>query len=190
MSSATPLCRTISIFAFQGRRSRRFAAAFLSALADEKKGRGIGPSSFDCLLFTGHTGVSTDGGATIYGFNPDNQGVAVWQSMDRLKKGEAFPGVVCDDTSVFLTAQSLGIMVLSFEIVLPDPQFQTFLGNLDTERKTSQYSYGFPYGDGECNCITWLERLGLPLLTGRMNEFVGMPGVSSHSSRRFGRCVI
>ena len=44
-------------------------------------------------------------------------------------------------------------------------------------------------GDGDCNCITWIERLGLPLLTGRMDEFLALPGRASHPSRRFGRCL-
>ena len=47
----------------------------------------------------------------------------------------------------------------------------------------------FKDGDGDCNCITWIERLGLPLLTGRMDEFIGLPGRASHPSRRFGRCL-
>ena len=65
----------------------------------------------------------------------------------------------------------------------------TITANFDGERKNSQYSYGFPNGDGDCNCTTWLERLGLPLLTGRMDEFIRLPGIVSHPSRRFGECV-
>jgi hypothetical protein len=56
------------------------------------------------------------------------------------------------------------------------------------DRDSSQYSYGFPVGNGDCNCITWLERLGLPLLTGRMDEFIGLPGFVYNPSRRFGEC--
>ena len=116
MSSLVPKCRAITVFAFRGDRSRVFAATFLKALSDEKNGLGPGPIVLDCLLFAGHTGVSTDGGATIYGFNPDGSGVAVWQMMDRLKNGEAFPGVVGDDTAVFRAAQSRGLSVLSFDV--------------------------------------------------------------------------
>jgi hypothetical protein len=106
-----------------------------------------------------------------------------------LKNGEAFPGVVADDTGEFSAAQQHGLVVLSFWVVLPDPRFQDFEGRLDGERKGSQYSYGFPNGDGDCNCITWLERLGLPLLTGHMDEFVLLRGIASYPSRRFGLCV-
>ena len=106
-----------------------------------------------------------------------------------MKNGDAFPGVVHNDTAVFAAARSHGLIVQSFEVILPEPRFQEFERRLDSERKNSQYSYGFPNGDGDCNCTTWLERLGLPLLTGRMDEFIGMPGIVTYPSRRFGECV-
>jgi hypothetical protein len=141
------------------------------------------------MIYAGHTGISTDGGITIYGFNPDGAGVPVWQLMDGLKNGDAFPGAVRADTAMFAAAKNHGLAVLSFDVILPDPQFQGFKTILDGERRKSQYTYGFPNGDGDCNCTTWPERLGLPLLTGRMDEFVRLPGISSLPSRRFGRCV-
>lgn len=189
MNSTIPSCRTLTVFAFRGDRTRAFAWAFLSALDEEKNSRGIGPTAVECLLFTGHAGVSIDRGTTIYGFNPDGLGLPVWQLMDRLRNGDALPGLVRDDTTAFREARNRGLMVHSFDVVLPQPRFQDFDGKLDGERKKSQYSYGFPNGDGDCNCITWLERLGLPLLTGRMDEFFGLPGVVSGVSRRFGECV-
>src|SRR4051794_31114433 len=94
MSSPAPPCRTITVLAFRGDRSRTFAATFLNALADQKKRRGPGPTALDSLLFTGHTGVSTNGGTTSYGFNPDGGHVPIWKLMDRLKNGDAFPSVV------------------------------------------------------------------------------------------------
>jgi hypothetical protein len=189
MTSALPVCRTIKVTTFRGDRSRRFVSGFLKALDDEKNGWGAGPTILDCLLIAGHVGVSTDGGTTIFGFNPDSGRVPVWQWMDRLKNGDAFPGVVRDDTAVFATARKHGLPVQSLEVILPDPRFQDFVTRLDLERKNGQYTYGFPNGDGDCNCITWLERLGLPLLTGRMDEFIRLPGIVNCPSRRFGKCV-
>jgi hypothetical protein len=189
MSSMVPACRTITVFAFRGDRSRTFAAAFLRALDDAKNHRGPGPTALECQLFAGHTGVSTDGGTTVYALNPDGGSVPAWQLLDRLKNGDAFPGVVRDDTAAFAAARNHGLLVRSFEVILPEPRFQDFEGRLDGERKSSQYSYGFPNGDGDCNCSTWLECLGLPLLTGRMDEFIGLPGIVSCPSRRFGECV-
>src|SRR5262249_47562956 len=136
-----------------------------------------------------HTGVSTDQGTTIYGFNPDRRNTPIWQMMDDLKNGNAYPGIVRDDTNVFSAARQHGLTVQSFDVILPDPGFQVFERDLDGERKTSKHSYGFPNGDGDCNCTTWLERLALPLLTGRMNEFIGLPGFVSYPRRRFGACV-
>jgi hypothetical protein len=189
MSSPVPVCKTITVIAFRGDRSRAFATAVLRALDDAKNGRGSGPTVLDCLLLAGHTGVSTDAGTTIYGFNPDPGPMPIWQWLDRLKNGEAFPGIVRDDTAVFSGASKHGLTLQSFEVILPEPRFQDFVRTLDGERKNSQYTYGFPNGDGDCNCITWLERLGLPLLTGRMDEFLSLPGIVTCPSRRFGKCV-
>ncbi len=189
MSSTVPACRTITVLAFRGDRSRTFATAFLQALDDDKNRRGPGPTALECLLFAGHTGVSTDRGTTIYGFNPHGGRIPIWQWIDRLKNGDAFPGVVRDDTAVFSAARKHGLTVQSFELILPDARVQDFEARLDGERQTSQYSYGFPNGDGDCNCTTWLERLGLPLLSGRLDEFLGLPGRVSSPSRRFGACV-
>jgi hypothetical protein len=188
MSNSIPTCRTIEVFAFSGDRSLPFAATFQKALDNEKHGRGPGPTSEDCLLFAGHTGVSTDG-TTIYGFNPDASGVAVWEVLNRLRNGEAYPGIVRDDTRAFVSARSRGLVVLTLTIIFPDPLFRAFETALDGERRKSQYSYGFPNGDGDCNCVTWIERIGLPLLTGRLNEFTSLPGITTHRTRRFGRCV-
>jgi hypothetical protein len=189
MASSLPKCRTIRVYAFRGDRSRAFGIGVLTALDDEKNGRGRGPTMDQCRLFAGHTGVSIDGGTTTYGFNPDPTGVAIWQMLDGLKSGEAFPGVVRDDAALFAAARSRALAIVSFEIILPDPQFQPFKARLDLERSNNQYSYGFPNGDGDCNCTTWLERLGLPLLTGRMDEFMSARAIQTSLSRRFGRCL-
>lgn len=182
-----PACESIKVVAFRGNRSRRFAAWFLSRLAEEKRG-GRGPTRLDCLLYAGHTGVSIDGGITIYGFNPDSD-LQIWRLMELLKLGQGFPGVVLDDTHIFGVANARGLQSWSFEIIVPRPVFHAFGRKLDDERKASHYHYGFPNGDGDCNCTTWLERLGLPLLTGRMDEFAALLGLASYPKRRFGQCV-
>jgi hypothetical protein len=190
MHKNPPPCRTIKIVTFRGIRSPIFWKSFQKKLDDEKQGKGTGPTIEECLLYAGHTGVSTNGGTTIYGFNPDGEGVPVWLLMDRLKYGDRFHGVVRDDTDIFVrSAPSRGLMPLWFDIVLPEPKFELFESNLDDERWKSQYYYGFPNGDGDCNCTTWLERLGLPLLSGRMNEFAGLLAIYPNPRRRFGRCV-
>jgi hypothetical protein len=177
------------VILFRGDRSGAFGARIKRELDDQKNGRGSGLTALDCLLLAGHTGVSTDGATTICGFNPDATGVPLWDLMERLKDGDSFPGIVRDDTAVFSAAAGHGLVVMSFKIILPDPQFQGFRDRLDDERSASKYTYGYPNGDGDCNCTTWLERLGLPLLSGRMDEFTGLRGISLYPSRRFGQCV-
>jgi hypothetical protein len=185
----TPTCQTITIIAFRGNRSRSFAAAFQTKLNDGKNGKGPGPSMKECMLYSGHTGVSMDEGVSIYGFNPIATGIPVWQMLDRLKSGDRFPGFVGDDTAAFAAARRIGLARVSFDVVLPEPEYLRFQAKLDDERSKSQYYYGFPNGDGDCNCTTWLERLGLPLLTGRMDELVNLPAMVSNPSRRFGLCT-
>jgi hypothetical protein len=190
MSNAVPTCETVQVVLFRGDRSGPFAARIKRELDDQKNNKlGVKPSALDCLLLAGHTGVSTDGETTIYGFNPDTTGILLWQLMEGLKNGDSFPGIVTDDTAVFAAARTHGLAVVLFKVVLPDPRFQEFQSRLDAERKGSQYTYGYPNGYGDCNCTTWLERLGLPLFSGRMDEFSGLRGISIYPSRRFGKCV-
>jgi hypothetical protein len=106
-----------------------------------------------------------------------------------LQNGDAFPGIVTDDTGIFTAASQHGLAIEAFDVLLPESAFQLFVAALERERQTSQYSYGFSDGDGGCDCITWIERLGLPLPTGRLDEFIALPGRASLTSRRFGRCL-
>jgi hypothetical protein len=109
--------------------------------------------------------------------------------MQRLRNGEAFPGIVTDDTPVFAAASTHRLRVINFKVLLPDPDFRDFEQKLLSERSQSRYNYGLPNGDGECNCITWLERLALPLLSGSMVEFTRLRGFVDHPGRRFGLCI-
>ena len=191
MRAAVPQCRTVSIHTFRGNRAA-LGRRVRKALDDEMNGVGPGPSRLDCLLYTGHTGVSTDSDSVIYGFNPDFGQLPIWQGMQLLRNGDAFPGIVVDDTQVFAEARKHRLTVQTFDVILPDqPAFQDFERKLTAERKKrkSRYTYGFPNGDGDCNCTTWLERLGLPLLSGSMDEFTGLPGFRMYPRRRFGQCL-
>jgi hypothetical protein len=141
------------------------------------------------LLYAGHAGLSTDGGAIIHGFNPDAGGLPVSQLMDRLQQGEAFPGSLRDDTWIFEAALDHGMPIQSFDVLLPDNTCRDLETILVAEHRKSRFDYGFPDGNGDCNCITWMERIGLPLLTGRMREFIGLPGVATSPTRRFGECT-
>jgi hypothetical protein len=182
-----PPCETIVVLVLRANRSRSLVKSFQQKLDDERAFR-PGPTVEECLHYLGHSGVSLDGGNTVYGFQPDSTGVPFWQLLSRLKSGDRVQGVVRDDTPVFKSAQSKGNTTYSFEIIFPLARYHDFQVVLDAERQKSQYYYGFPNGDGDCNCVTWLERLGLPLLSGRMSEIASVIGTAHSSRRRFGLC--
>jgi len=158
---------------------------------DEERRLGSGgPSHETCLLYAGHTGVSLDQGKTIYGFNPDPPASRpISGVMDDLAAGLAFDGDVRDDTPIFAAANKHGLTVVSFDVLFPDASFVVLENTLQNEIKGSRFRYGFPDGDGDCNCTTWLERIGLPLLTGRMREFTSLAEIALYPSRRFGKCA-
>ena len=186
--SMVPACRTVTIHAFRGNRSV-LGKGIRKKLDDEMNGRGPGPSMLECLLYAGHAGVSTYSDKTIHGFNPNVGSLPISLAMQKLRNGDAFPGIVHDDTQVFTAAKKQRLKVLSFDLILPDPSFQDFESRLRDERRRSRFTYGFPNGDGDCNCTTWLERLALPLLAGSMDEFTGLSGFFNYPTRRFGQCV-
>jgi hypothetical protein len=188
MAATVPKCRRVTVHTFLGDRGA-LARRVRKMLDDEMHGRAPGPLPLECLLYAGHTGVSTDEDRAIYGFNPDTGATPIWQVMQGLRNGDAFPGIVRDDSVVFAAARKKRLKILTFDVIVPDPGFQTFDTALSSEKNGSQYTYGFPNGDGDCNCTTWLERLGLPLLTGNMDEFTALPGFLYYPRRRFGQCI-
>lgn len=125
----------------------------------------------------------------IWAFNPNFGRAPLWRAMQNLMNGNAYPGIVNDDAQVFATARRRRFGVLTFDVILPDPGFQEFETKLNAERQTSRFTYGFPDGDGDCNCATWLEKLALPLISGSMLEFADMTGSSRYPRRRFGECI-
>jgi hypothetical protein len=136
MTPVSP-CRPVTVLAFAGDRSRPFVARVFAALADGRRGCGPGPSPLECLLLTGHAGVSTDAGATIAGFHPGAGGLPAWQVVQGLQNGEAFPGIVTDDTGIFAAASQHGLAVEAFDVLLPEPPFLLFVAALGCERQNS-----------------------------------------------------
>lgn len=63
---------------------------------------------FSPLMWAGHIGISLDGGKTIIGFTPEvSHGMSTSEGIAALMRHEAFPGVLGDDTAVFLEAAAL-----------------------------------------------------------------------------------
>jgi hypothetical protein len=187
--SAVPQCRVVTVHLFRGNRGA-LGQGVRKALDDQRHGRGPGPTPADCFLYAGHAGVSVDSQPdVIWGLNPSIGKTPLWQAVQDLLNGNAYPGIVNDDTRVFAMARAKRLNVLTFDVVLPDPAFQEFEKRLNRERKQSQYRYGFPDGDGDSNCATWLERLALPLISGSMIEFANLTVSGRYPRRRFGHCV-
>jgi hypothetical protein len=78
------------------------------------------------VLYVGHTGVSIHLDQAIRSFNPDFGSLPMWQGMQHLRNGGAFPGVVVDDAQVFAEAAKHGLKVQTFDVILPEPDFQEF----------------------------------------------------------------
>jgi hypothetical protein len=183
-------CQDVTVFTFRGNRTRAFSSSFLRSLRDQKVNAGPGPSSESCLVHTGHAGIRLAGATTIFGFNPDIGAARACDVFESLKQGRAWPGIVRDDTAIFAVAASkYGLTIQTIRLRLSDSAYIDFKTKLDNEVLKTNYKYGFPDGDGDCNCITWMERLGLPLLTGRMDEFANLPGFAVSPARRFGECT-
>ncbi len=115
MSTGVPRCRTVTVHTFRGDRTNAFLQRFLDALDGERNLQDPGPSVTECLLYAGHTGVSTDRDKVINAFNPDGGNTPIWQVIERLQRREAYPGIVRDDTAVFTAAQQRGLQVLTFD---------------------------------------------------------------------------
>jgi hypothetical protein len=154
LMSAVPKCRKVTVHLFRGSRGA-IGERVRKALAEQQRGQGARPSPRECLLYAGHTGVSVDSEPdVIWGFNPDIGQDPLWLVMLNLRNGVAYPGIVTDDTQVFVEAKKKKLRVQTFDVIFPDPAFKVFEQKLIAERKKSQLTYGFPNGDGDCNCAT------------------------------------
>ena len=138
-----------------------------------------------------HAGISLDVGQIVYGFNPAKGAFTTRNLLNHLKRHLAVPSEVRDDTQVFKDASLIGLQVEEIEILVPQAFYDHVEISLAAELKSSNYTYGYP--DGDCNCATWIERLGVPLFSGQMDELMMTLDFSmtQHSlqKRRFGLCT-
>ena len=183
-------CRTVLVVAFRGDRSAQAEARFQDQMDNEEHHGGPAPSRVQCLLHAGHAGLSLDGGRQFFGFNPHNPGLSTRELFNRLAGGECLPGLVLDDTSVFQAADQVNLPIAVMEVHLPSNRHAQLDLTVKSETPSSRFTYGFPYGLGDCNCITWMERIGLPLVSGQMKELMGAFAAAGSLSRRFGNCRI
>jgi hypothetical protein len=132
------------------------------------------PTIEECVLYAGHVGVSFTRRGPIYGFLPDTGETPPLEVVRSLKNGGVYPGKVSDDTHLFEAAAAASIQVVTVEYSY---DIQTAVGIENVvlnELASTSLTYSFPGHQGDCNCVTWLARMGLrmPETTGRMTLLV------------------
>lgn len=164
-----PAPKKIYLHGFRGLREPEFMACFEAALRVHAH---LGKD--ECLLYSGHAGISFDSPArTIFGFNPATGEDSAFAVFERLKGKGAYPGVVTDDTSAFELARQRGVEVVVKEITVTEAEYEKIRSAFAKEQAKSSHSYGFP-GAGDCNCATWPAKIGLPIPStdGNMKAYV------------------
>jgi len=142
------------------------------------------------LLWAGHVGVSLDGGKTVYGLTPSApKTMTVDDVVAALKRHEAFPGHVADDTSAFDGARRMvdehgwDTRIERTVVLLEKPQQSNLLGRVMELSGMQPGAHGFGYSfplneakggqfyqasngfaaDAVRNCAAFPEKLGLPI---------------------------
>lgn len=168
-------CKRIYLHAFRGDRSPAFLDEFERKRQQSEAGTGPGPTFTECLIWSGHVGVSFEAQSPIYGFNPNPPPTeAIHEVLDKLKGKKAYPGHVTDDTAVFDDAKRRGLSVVTIEYVYPESEYDEIKGQFDAEKSSCSYDYSFPGGAGGCNCATFPARIGVPVPepTGNMRFYM------------------
>lgn len=160
--------QSIWIHAFRGKRDDPL-------FVDRCRGRVLPrPSLQECLVYAGHAGVSFDAERPIYGLLPAALGVEPYVLLDLLQQGSILTGEVADHTAIFDDAATRGCQIVSVEYRYLTATQQAILSKVQSQIAKCTLKYSFPGQGGDCNCATWLGRIGLdlPETTGQMRLFV------------------
>ena len=182
-------CKRIYLHAFRGDRSTEFLVAFKRKIADAKQHGLPGPSEVECLVYTGHVGLSFEADSPILGFNPETGSDPIWLVFDKLKgtadvSKASYPGRITDDTAVFDAAKQRGLTVVKTEYVYPESQYNAIKQQFDQHRAGTSLQYNFPGGSGDCNCATFPAQIGIPVpeATGILKDYI--PAMSSGPAKK------
>lgn len=185
-------CRRIYIHAFRGARDQESVAAFKANLKKHEENNTSGPTSVECLLYTGHVGISFEAMMPIFGFNPDTGDEPGWKVIKGLKEKQQFqkpyPGIVTNDTAAFLRAQGDKLEYKVLELVYPESKYLEILKKFRQARIKTNLTYSFPGNGGDCNCATWPAKLGvqIPSQNGNMKEYI--MSYANGEVRKLGDC--
>jgi hypothetical protein len=169
-----PNPKRIYLQAFLGNRTTAFVLAFKERLKVSEETGVPGPNDSECLVYTGHVGVSFEGLKPVFGFNPMTGTEPAWRVLKNLtdrKASRPYPGKVTDDTEAFDMAAAQGLEVIRIEYVCSEELFNRIKSKFDQEKSGTHLYYSFPGGGGDCNCATWpfVISLPVPLIEGAIN---------------------
>jgi hypothetical protein len=177
--------KRIYLQAFRGNRDKGYIGLFRSKLEANKNNEGPGPTEWECLVYTGHVGVSFEALTPIYGFNPSTGHELVHMVMETLKAKKAYPGKVTDDTPAFELGSSYGLEIIRIEYVCSEEAYNKIKAAFDKEKASTKLCYSFPGGAGDCNCATWPANIGVPLPSVNGNMVHYMEAMQNAPMRRY-----
>lgn len=185
-------CRRIFLHAFRGDRTDEGVRNFKRSLQDNEARNGKGPSAVECLLYTGHVGISFNAQAPIYGFNPDTGDTPGWKVIKSLKSPAGteppYPGVITNDTAAFNQARSRGLEYKVVEYIYPKSKYDEIKAKFKAARRSPGLTYSFPGRSGDCNCATWPARIGINIPSSNGNMRAYMAAISVPDIRQEGDC--
>lgn len=185
-------CKRIYLHAFQGARDAPSMAAFLLSMEIHKENGTQGPSAEECLLYTGHVGVSFNAKSPIYGFNPDTGDLPGWKVIEQLKDKKSsfapYPGIVTDDSVVFNMAKAKKLDYRILEYVFPESQYNLIYAAFNKARAKTGLTYSFPGQGGDCNCATWPQTIDIPIPAASGIMRIYIKSFNDNDVKRMGEC--
>lgn len=177
--------KRIYLQAFRGNRDKVYMGMFDSKLEQSRNNEGPGPTEWECLVYTGHVGVSFEALKPIYGFNPSTGDDPVHVVMENLKARKAYPGKVTDDTPAFDLGSSHGLETIRIEYVCSEEAYNKIKAAFDKEKSSTELHYSFPNGNGDCNCATWPANIGVPIPSADGNMRMYMKAMQDAPKRKY-----
>ncbi len=171
--------RRIYLHAFAGARDGKSLFEWRELVKQHERDGTQGPSTEECLLYTGHVGISFGSKTPIYGFNPSTGDKPGWEVISGLKEKlsteKLYPGVITDDSSVFKSAKRKGLNYKVLEYQFPESEYEKIYKKFLKEKTKTNFTYSFPDKGGDCNCATWPKKIGIPIPIdkGNMKVYIG-----------------
>jgi hypothetical protein len=140
--------------------------------------------------YSGHVGYSFDKGKQIWGFGPAAGKETISETIENLKAGQSYPGVITQDQDVFKlveqnplsTRGKAGILQSVYELNIPVSQerfdsIKTKHDTLASQQQLDHIRYQWPTDpmpNNAFNCATFPSCLGIPIPenTGKIQSYM------------------